>query len=196
METKTAVDAILKKINDGIESYSNILKQNKLNYHCIDIDCSTLTEPVTREKDGRTTTPPFPFYAGLPADNIPCLYYFEFNPADRDNILKEYRAFLIKQQSAPPGTFRRGAALKKKLPQGTSVLYVGKRKREIGGRLVVHLGYYDVSTTGGLQLRYWAKKIGLKLKFHVFWFEPEMRDFIDPLEIALSRKMKPLIGML
>lgn len=188
--------AVWTKIQQGKSAFEAIKTDNCINHICIDIDCALLTDPEPLENTNRMGSPKFGFYSKLPGEDKPCLYFFEFDSSQRDAILTEYISFVEYQQFASPGDFRKTAALKKRPPLKTNVLYVGKRKKEMGGRLVVHLGYYDVGTTAGLQLRFWAKKLGLKFKLHILYFEKDMYDFIDPLEIALARSLNPLIGKL
>lgn len=47
--------------------------------------------------------------------------------------------------------------------------------------------------TGGIQLRHWIDK-DLLLKVHIFAFDKELDDFVNPLELYLSKKLNPLIG--
>ena len=83
--------------------------------------------------------------------------------------------------------------MKKNPPTKTSILYVGKAEKNIGGRIYVHLGYYHAGIHG-LQLVSWAKQINLKLKLHIYSFDMKMCGYISPLELPLARKLNPLIG--
>jgi hypothetical protein len=78
----------------------------------------------------------------------PCLYYFEIeSDHSAEEIVKRVTEYKLTQNSkAVP-------AIKKNFPQ-SRVLYVGKVKKGIWGRLVQYLGYYKVQGTQGLQLFY------------------------------------------
>jgi hypothetical protein len=126
----------------------------------------------------------------------PSLYFFEFNKNDRDKIISSYKNFIQDQQKKSLSNRRVSPATKKKYPNDTSVLYVGKSKGKNVGRLIVHLGYYDKGGTAGLQLIHWAKKLKIDLIYHVLYFPLEMRDFVDPLEVSIARSLNPLLGKL
>ncbi|MGN6647215.1 MAG: hypothetical protein ACTHJT_11875 [Cytophaga sp.] len=118
----------------------------------------------------------------------PCLYYFEIQSdhsaeeiVDRVN---KYR--LIKDSKAVP-------AIKKNFSK-SKILYVGKVKKAIWGRLVQHLGYYKVPRTQGLQLFYWTQGTNLSLKMKVLEFEHEMADYMGVLETKLAKELKPILG--
>lgn len=59
--------------------------------------------------------------------------------------------------------------------------------------MAVHFGYTH-SHTGALHLRFWAKDINLQLKVHIIAFKDDIGDFVNPLELLLSKELKPLIG--
>ena len=84
--------------------------------------------------------------------------------------------------------------MKKKPPLDTNVLYVGKVKKDIPGRMKVHLGYYHNGDTSGLQLVCWAKAIELRLKLYIFSFDQEMAPFISGFELPLAQSLNPMIG--
>jgi hypothetical protein len=118
----------------------------------------------------------------------PCLYYFEIksehSPEEIVNRVIEYK--LTQDSKAVP-------AIKKKFPQ-SRILYVGKVKKGIWGRLVQHLGYYKVQGTQGLQLFYWTKGTNVSLKMNIFEFEQEMADYMGVLENKLAKELQPILG--
>ncbi|ABG58105.1 hypothetical protein [Cytophaga hutchinsonii] len=118
----------------------------------------------------------------------PCLYYFEIeSDHTADDIVSRIQNYkLIPGAKSVP-------AIKKKIPQ-SKVLYVGKVKKGLWGRLVQHLGYYKVSRTQGLQLFYWTQGTNMKLKMHVLEFENEMADYMSVLEIKLAKDLNPILG--
>lgn len=76
----------------------------------------------------------------------------------------------------------------------TNFLYVGKVKRNFGGRIIQHLGFYKTPKTKGLQLYCWAKPLKLQLRLHAFEFNDEANEMISILEKGLSLKLKPILG--
>lgn len=90
------------------------------------------------------------------------------------------------------GTDRNLSGIKDKPNLMTQTLYLGKVKNNIGARLATHFRYAN-SKTGGLQLKYCAKQIDLKLKVNILVFEDKLDDFINPLELELTKELKPLI---
>lgn len=129
-----------------------------------------------------------PLFSELKEMLGPCLYYFEITSNNLSfeiiNKIKEYSN--TENSKAIP-------AMKKSI-NDSRILYVGKVKRHFWGRLIQHLGYYNVNRTQGLQLYYWAKELNLNLKVTVIEFEPEMIDLMEVLESALAKKLKPILG--
>ncbi|MFP9097785.1 hypothetical protein ACLI09_01920 [Flavobacterium sp. RHBU_24] len=118
----------------------------------------------------------------------PCLYYFTIeSDHDADEIISRIQAY-----KNTPGA-KSVPAIKKKFPR-TKVLYVGKVKKALWGRLVQHLGYYKVSRTQGLQLFYWTQGTNVKLKMSVLEFEHEMADYMSVLETKLAKELQPIVG--
>lgn len=183
-------NAIFETIKSGIKAYQKTLNENKFEHLIFDLDCSKLQKPSWNNESPIPKSLNYIFDV-LP-ENKPCLYYFEIIDTDTSKILEAYKAFLkVEDKKKKP---RRAAALKKNPPLDSSNLYVGKVKYDIWGRMMVHLGYYHVEATAGLQLVCWAKDVKLKLKIHIYVFEKEMANFVSPLELPLARTLKPLIG--
>lgn len=118
----------------------------------------------------------------------PCLYYFEIvSGHSAEEIVYRVTEYKLTQNSkAVP-------AIKKNFPH-SRVLYVGKVKKGIWGRLVQHLGYYKVQGTQGLQLFYWTKGTNVSLRMNIFEFEHEMADYMGVLEHKLAKELKPILG--
>ena len=91
------------------------------------------------------------------------------------------------------GRDRNLSGIKEKPNFETQMLYLGKVKKDLAARFATHFGYAN-SQTGGLQLRFWAKHIGLKLEVNILVFDDNLDDFINPLELELTQELKPLIG--
>lgn len=121
--------------------------------------------------------------------NGPVLYWFEIlSEIDNENLrlkLKDYSD--TENSKATP-------AMKKTFDENSKCLYVGKVKKGVWGRMIQHLGFYKVQRTQGLQLFHWAKELKLRLKVHLYEFEPEMADLISVFEIELAKYKKPIVG--
>jgi hypothetical protein len=181
----------------GQDVFSRALKPEGYKYHVLELDCALLPAPryLAEKKvlpvELREAGFEASFFDRVPANEKPCLYRFEI--AKGQNTKEVFAAY---EQYKGNSGGRATSAIKKKnyINFNTETLYVGKVKEEVGGRLVVHAGYYHVKTTGGLQLVHWAKAIGLRLYVHVVEFEVEMAPFVSSFELDFSRQYQPLIG--
>ena len=118
----------------------------------------------------------------------PCLYFFEIlSDHIPQEIISKIREYSLTEKS------RATPAIKSKIPE-SKILYVGKVKRLMFGRLIQHLGYFPTSATQGLQLFYWTSSLNLKLQLTVLEFEPEMINLMEVLENELAKKLKPILG--
>jgi hypothetical protein len=179
--------AIQDGIHDGRTAYDNVIN-GSIDYITVDINCSELPDPIWVK--GRDMPPAvYPLFENIPQKQSPCLYYFEIIEGDHQLVLDTYT-----QYRKNPIPWRAVATLKKSPPVHSSTLYVGKVKSDIYGRFVVHLGYYYVQRTAGLQLVSWCRKIGLKLRLHIYAFPAEMQSYISALELNFARSLVPMIG--
>jgi len=113
--------------------------------------------------------------------------FFSHEFCDSDKIVNAY----LEYRGSDSG--RNVSAIKRKPNCETNVLYVGKVKNHLGGRMVTHMGY-GPAKTGGLQLAHWARAIGLQLSVHIYAFDNALGDFVNPLELDLTKRLNPLIG--
>lgn len=191
MEFTEALPEVLKdQIKSGIALFSSLLNEDGMVYHRVELNCGDLPDPVWRKGQPLPQQLIDSFFSHLPADNRPGLYCFEVLEDDMEAVLKAYRHFKYHSEFQN----RASPALKKNPPTDSRFLYVGKGKKGIGGRMAVHLGYYHVLRTGGLQLVCWAKAIELKLRLHVYSFPPEMAPFVSSFELPFARALNPMIG--
>jgi hypothetical protein len=182
-------EIIISTIIHGKNAYEKVLQSpESIQYVTVPLDCAELAEPDWADKTPKMDINLWEQIKHI--DKQPCLYYFEILNTPAAIVLEHYRGF----RNDSKFTHRASPALKKYPPTQTSILYVGKVKKHIGGRLKQHVGHYHVGATAGLQLVCWAKLHGLKLNMHIFAFPEEMRDFVDPLELHFARHLTPLIG--
>lgn len=118
----------------------------------------------------------------------PAIYIFEIlsdhSPSIIVSALNAYSA--TEDAKAVP-------AIKKNISE-SKILYIGKVKRNMWGRLVQHLGFYPIRLTQGLQFFYWAKGISLSAKLTILEFEPEMANLMGVIEGELAAQLKPILG--
>jgi len=196
METKP-LEIIRNAAKRGAVAYQSLYEGTGIEYlHIPNIVCGALPD-WTGAKKAKTPEAVQNFWNVLHGEDArreindrPCLYYFEIDSPIEDagaGILEAFSNYRNQPDC------RNCSALKSNAPRETETLYVGKVKKDIGNRMVVHLGYANPKT-GGLQLVHWAKQHGLNLHLHIFIFEENMRDFVEPLEYLLAEARHPLIG--
>lgn len=190
-----------KYASKGRDYYNNIINdKDSYHYFSINLDSSELIDKE-QEKDGiRGKKHDLPeslkqsFFTQLDLQkNInskACLYFFECHNSSKYMIIEKYN-------EAKGNNIRSYSALAEKkssdLADTHNILYVGKVKTGIGARLATHFGYANAQT-GGLQLKHWAKDLDLKLTVHIIAFKENIDDFINPIELELTKSLRPIIG--
>jgi hypothetical protein len=188
-------DKVNDALNHGIDIYTAILDNSFQHYYCISLDCSKLVDVLEDESvpDGVISH----FFSFLHKDDIngfqinkkACLYIFELVSHSAAQIKDVYRTFTDNQNFQ----YLNKSAMKKNPGTNTKYLYIGKVKRGIGNRMSTHFGYANPQI-GALQLRYWGRQIKLQLKVHILAFDEAIDDYINPLELRITKNMNPLIG--
>lgn len=120
----------------------------------------------------------------------PCVYFFKINS---EFILQEIIENLDNYKIIPEN--RSTPAIKKHISE-SNILYVGKVKRNIYGRLIQHLGFHKNHQTQGLQLFHWITKnnVKLNLDFTIYEFDYNMIEIVSLYENELAKFLKPIIG--
>jgi len=149
-----------------------------------EIDCSQLKEFL--KEDIRYSEEYKELFEKLMPIKAPCLYWYRIissNSSDEIiNSFKEYKNHIERDRNVPALSSEKGIDMESR------ILYVGKFKNGIYGRVIQHLGCFSSPQTQGLQLYYWAKKIGLKLELNVLEFDSEMADILPIVEFAVAKK--------
>lgn len=130
-----------------------------------------------------------------------CLYWFSLESNETGNMVKEFidlkRDWFKSEKRVIPA---------KNKNWDSNILYVGirrggRRKRDelpnILGRIIQHLGYYDVGSTQSLQLKYWARELNLNITLNVIEFENlslEKIKYLNIVEQLYAMKLKPVLG--
>jgi len=191
-------------VQEGQSLYKKILDTENYDYFTIPLNCANLVEP----EENKRSKYPLPekvkecFFVEFDKHNKPsrklnektCLYFIEFPQKESDNILSKYIEYKEYKDINDITRIneRNSSGLKKSPNSNTNILYVGKVKKDLGGRLSTHFGYAHPKT-GGLQLRHWINK-DLELTVHIIAFDDKIDDFVNPLELMLTKKLNPLIG--
>jgi hypothetical protein len=180
-------------ISKTLISASNILNQQAENLSEIktfDIDCSKLKEFLN--EDIRKSDEFKDLFEKLIPIKTPCLYWYRVisdnSSIDIIKSFKEYKNHVERDRNVP------ALNSDNSIDHKSRVLYVGKVKGGIYGRVIQHLGCHKTARTQGLQLFYWAKEIGLKLELNVLEFDNKMADILPIVEFAVAKKLHPLIG--
>ncbi len=194
MNKELLKEKLIKSTKKGLDYYSKIVQSDNFEHFILELDCAQLveTDNTGSKKHDLPESLKISFYREFDAlieniNNKSCIYFFEFEDELAAMIYEKYIDF------KKSGTDRNLSGIKDKPNLMTQTLYLGKVKNNIGARLATHFGYAN-SKTGGLQLKYWAKQIDLKLKVNILVFEDYLDDFINPLELELTKELKPLIG--
>jgi hypothetical protein len=192
---ENAINELLQAVKRGESHYRNIQSLFAFKHHQIELECNTLVDEVNESalKKGQSHKIPedvkisfFREFDTFDINGKPCLYFFELKD-NHAGYLGKYKEAI---RNYPDRNF---SALKKGALENSKILYVGKVKTKVGSRLSTHFGYAN-GKTGGLQLSFWANRISLKLSVHFIAFEENIADFINPLELELTRGLNPVIG--
>lgn len=198
MEKEVMEIKLVESLQKGINFYSQIASEKKFNCYDLIINTKDLVDKqdtqneISKKKHDIPKSVKDIFFIEFDRldrniNKKPCLYFFEFEHGLGIQILEEYKKFVINNKE------RNFSGLKDNPDVETNILYVGKVKKGVGARLSTHFGYAN-SKTGGLQLRFWAKELEIILKIHLIVFEENLGDYINPLELELTKKLNPLIG--
>lgn len=160
-----------------------------------EIDCSKLDSRFLKEDIRHSEEFKHLFENLIRIQKSPCLYIFEVNSeTSADLIISKLKDFGAQTQKVIP-------KLNTKI-SNSKILYVGKVNNFGWGRLITHLGFHTYKNDGnsresinhGLHLHYWAKDIGLRVKYTVMEFDTDMKDILPALEKKLAQKLRPIVG--
>lgn len=183
----TSSEVIQVIANGVIEQLQTMLKAGVKSPQTHPIDCADLADYSA--SDIRKSERFQELFTELARVKGPALYWFELvsdhGAAAIISALEDY-----KQTTEPRAT----PALRNTQASASRILYVGKVKKNLWGRLIQHLGFYKVSATQGLQLFHWARKAGLSLTFNYIEFGDEMADIMPLIEYAFAKHYHPLVG--
>lgn len=179
-----------KNASDFSKMEENYTEKNISHY---EIDCSQLNSKFIHQDIRQSEHFKKTFYELEKIEKKPCVYYFE--------IISDISSQAIVNSLINSDGVGTKPAIKKKYPLKSNILYVGKVKNAVWGRLIVHMGFHTHKTNPGIQsiahglhLRNWAKELKIHLRFHVHSFEPEAAEYMNIIERKLAKELNPIIG--
>ncbi|MEJ5962812.1 hypothetical protein [Pedobacter immunditicola] len=179
----TSLSSYAKEINESLTQLTNKSFDNIVSY---DIDCTLLSDfgkSIECEKTLKFITDLEQFI------DIPAVYWFEI--VSEHTTLEIYNSAI----SLKENSLRKLPAHKKLFSKWDSkVLYVGKVKSNISGRMYVHLGYHRAPTIQGLQLCHWVNIEGLKLRLNVIYLPKNLDMLAGTFEFHLAKQLHPILG--
>lgn len=146
-----------------------------------DLDCNTL--PLTLDEFNKKSA----FITEIATNYTkPAVYWFEITS---ESDTKEIYDFVAQQTNSD----RKYPAYKKTFNNDESnILYVGKVKNNLAGRMRMHLGFER--TGQGLQICHWPHKTGLILKLHVIYLPENLEMLANVFELKLASALNPILG--
>lgn len=182
-------------ISNLLSDYAATLKESinqltKISFNEVityDLDCTNLTDfgnkPIQCEKTLK-------FIDEIERQNdLPAVYWFEIIS---DHTAKELYDSVIDLKKISD---RNMPAHKKGFSKWTSrILYVGKVKQNLAGRMLLHFGYNIKPSVQGLQLCHWPNKEGLNLRLNVIYLPKNLDVLAGIFELQLAKHLTPIIG--
>lgn len=153
-----------------------------------EIDCTSMPEFEQKGYEKSTELKPLILTLdGNGRNSDPAVYWFEITSKHTaKDIHHPYAQFRIQSPRAIP-------AFKKGFREWESkILYVGKVKNNIAGRMIIHLGYE--TKYQGLRLCDWRHIQGLKLKLNVIYLPTEFEPLAKVFELQLAKTLHPILG--
>lgn len=184
--------SLLKHANDLAKSLNHLTEGSFKQIISYDLDCGILPEFISGYQSCVTTTG---FIKAIETENEsgyrnkPALYWFEITSNHTANEIYESVIELKK-------TINRNLPAHKQVLKDvhSNILYVGKVKRNLAGRMLLHLGYNGSASPQGLQLCHWINKAGLKLKLNVIYLPEDLAALASVFELGLANDLNPILG--
>jgi len=92
---------------------------------------------------------------------------------------------------------RKIPAINKHYDKESKILYVGKGKFLLAGRMYIHLGYEQRPVMQGLNLCRWdytGELTGLQLQLNIIYLPKNLEMLASVLELKIARKLRPILG--
>lgn len=184
----TSLSSSLKLYASDLKESISQLSDNAFNkIETYELDCNSLPTIENGWKSGVEATQ---FISLIePQYENPAIYWFEITSLHSARDIYDYVIELKEQK------LRNLPAHKKLFSSWDSnILYVGKVKSNLAGRMLLHLGYGNAPSVQGLQLCHWLKHKDLKLKLNVIYLPKNLDVLAGVFELQLARQLKPILG--
>lgn len=130
-----------------------------------------------------------PFFDPIKSVESPVVYWMEIiSDHSAEQLWKRMQSIKKESQQSFPSIRKKWNDL------DSRILYVGKSKTDLSGRMVAHLGYHRNQNTQGLQLCHWANSMKLILTLNYIVLPISFIDTVELFENELARKLKPVFG--
>ena len=200
MDIKTLAN-ITSTLGEKLKSFSD----QDFEYNYFEIECKDLPLPRYEGESIYKYNSLKDFFSNLNVHkDYPYVYWFEVTDhitcEEIREIIRKYtdeirNEIFLKVDKNSRNFYSVPAMTKHIKKRDSKVLYVGKVKKDLAGRLVPHLGYYHRSpNTQGLQLSRWAKDLNLNLKFHFIRLPKELKELTSFYEFQIAKDLKPILG--
>ena len=179
----------INEISTEIKKALEIIDNNEIEIKSFEFNCNQLKKKFHENDITKDSFFGKLFNELKEIEHKPTIYWFEFQKTEfnPNKIFLEFKNY--KEQNRE----RKVPAIYK-YPKDTNILYLGKSKQCLWGRLILHLGFHIDKHSQGLLLNEWAEKLNLKLKFNYCSFDSNMSELISFYEYKLAKNTKPLIG--
>lgn len=184
----------LKKSRDFFLNALTELKNAELeNVLTIEVDC----EKLAKFNDGchgtEESSKVFRLLHNNGLNEHPAVYWFDIiSDHSAEEIRSHYTIFKDRIENRTiPAVYKNSVASSK-------VLYVGKGKGNISGRMFLHFGYEEKKMhLQGLQLCHWDFSgilKGLRLKLNIVYFNKDFKEIVPFFERNLAKEINPILG--
>jgi hypothetical protein len=188
-----SISTSLDKYARGLKESLNLLKVDSFQQvFSYDLDCGILPDFVTGFQSCEKTRR---FIDSIEGENgsanrdSPAVYWFEVTS---NHSAKEIYKSVVDLKK----TTDRNLPAHKKMFRAwdSTIVYVGKVKSNLAGRMLLHLGYNGKPSVQGLQLCHWVSKEGLKLRLNVIYLPENLAVLAGIFELELAKDLNPILG--
>lgn len=190
MNTKelTSPSAVLFNCVEELkDSMNQVTPDSFSNIETYEIDCNLLPsfeDGFLSSKDTET------LLRTLEKSNtLPAVYWFEIVSDHTAKIIYDPYPAIKRESIRSLPAFKIGFK-----NWDSKILYVGKVKNNISGRMFVHLGYHAKVTYQGLHLCHWSHLTGLKLRLNIIYLPQNLGILTSVFEMQLAASLNPILG--
>jgi hypothetical protein len=199
MENYNQTKGIIKNLGKQIFDIS----ESNYKYETFVIETNKL--PLPKEEGNIRTHSVLNLLFQFLLDNksMPMIYWFEITEGNPIDLRNQYIKYSEKQKNEAKKQVEKDKREYMVVPAFTKtpknpqskILYVGKVKKDMYGRIVSHLGYHHSSPdTQGLQIARLTHGLNIKLNLHIVILPAILADLTGYIEHQIANKINPLLG--